>query len=146
MNEEPSDNLKNKFAELIAKYSKREMNIDLDGEIINGKMTYRDIAGELKLRGSCVIGWTDEIGSHFDILFVNDPIMYGVMQGGLRRGDKRNLFVSIMRLGAFGSDINTKSHWNYYNEKLGNRFGKDTGEKFGELINGVKKYLVGVKD
>jgi len=118
------------------------MNHDEYGEIVNGEKTYKEIAEELKGGNNMLIGWTDQNSTHLDILFSHPAVPYGTnIQGGVRGTD---LFVSIMRWGAFGFEIEHKdTHPGYYNEKLGNRgsFGTECSEKLAELINGVKKYL-----
>lgn len=122
------------------------MNFDEYGEVINGEDTYREIAdlltdiSGLAGRKPVIIGWTDGKGTHFDILFVLGAEKFGTIQGGIRGSD---LFVSIMRWGAFGFCVDHKdTDAGYYEEKLGNRgtFGP-TAEPLAELINGVKKYL-----
>jgi len=117
------------------------------GEIINGEETYSDIAeillntGNLLDGNSVLIGWTDENMTHFDILFSLYINKQGTnIQGGIRDTD---LFVSIMRLGAFGFEINKKEiHYGYISEKLFLRGDSITNEKLGELINGVRKHLI----
>ncbi len=133
------------------------MNIDKYQEVINGKETYTSIAERLKDGHPVLIGWTDENMTHFDILFTYKPdatlgqtingvlvgehFLSGSFQGGIRPTD---LFVSIMRVGCFGFEVNKyDTDWGYYDEKLGggHRFGETTGTKVAELINGVKKLL-----
>jgi len=116
------------------------MNKDEYGEVINGKNTYTEIANDLKEVGkSVLIGWTDQNSTHFDILFTFQPKVEGTnIQGGVRGTD---LFVSIMRRGAFGFEIaNEDTHESYYDEKLGGGLGS-TAEKLAELINEIKKLL-----
>lgn len=134
------------------------MKTDEYNEVINHPNTFKAIAEELKKSKAVLIGWTDENYTHFDILFTYKPtvaigqIINGVFvediflsanfQGGIRPTD---LFVSIMRVGAFGFEVNNKdTHWSYYDEKLGSRFrfGETIGAKLAELINGVKKNLL----
>lgn len=119
------------------------MKKDEYGEIINGEETYHAVAMQLKETGSCIIGWSDEGGTHFDILFTLRPSQYGILQGGVR-GDS-DLFVSIMRIGSFGFEISDKeTHFGYYNEKLGGNLGS-TAEKLGELINKIKERVIIIK-
>jgi len=115
------------------------MNRDTYGEVINGDKTYRTIAEWLVKNYSVMVGWTDNHGTHFDILFNFHTLIAGNnIQGGIKNTD---LFVSIMRRGAFGFDV---EHENtapgYYGEKL---FvdSVPTQEALAELINGVKKEL-----
>lgn len=113
------------------------LKIDESGEVINGEETYEAIAEELR-SNAVLVGWTDGTESHLDILFTYTALIYGVVQGGVKRG---YLFVSIMRRGSFGFDVSHKdTHAGYYEEKLGN-MGAECSEKVAELINGVKKYL-----
>lgn len=117
------------------------MTQDEYSEVTNSEETYSEIAAFLRATQNVFIGWTDEEGSHFDILFTYMPLGFGTHQGGVRPTD---LFVSIMRVGSFGFEIlNEMTNWVYYDEKLGNafKFGETTGTKLAELINGVKKYL-----
>jgi hypothetical protein len=117
------------------------MNTDEYGEVVNGVSTYKEIAHQLKHTGSAFIGWTDEEGSHLDIVFCLEPSIFGHVQGGLHLG--RNLFVNIMRVGAFGFDIHhTDTSANYYAEKLHLEGSNVTTDKLGELINGVKVELI----
>ncbi len=117
------------------------MNEETYGEIINGEETYHDISVQLKLGGNMLIGWTDEEGTHFDILFAYKVSFSGNnFQGGIRPAT--DLFVSIMRKGAFAFDVeNENTHYGYYAEKL--FLGDDiSSKKLGELINGIKKELI----
>lgn len=116
------------------------MNEDTYGEIINGEDTYREIVTDLRESGRCLIGWTDQNGTHLDILFVYRSPIYGTVQGGLKGSD---LFVSIMRRGAFGFESeNADTAPAYYDEKLGGGL-HSTSIPLAELINGVKTALQG---
>lgn len=112
-------------------------------EITNSEETYEDIADILKEHGSMLIGWTDEIYTHYDILFLYKTRFYGTnIQGGIKSGD---LFVSIMRKGAFAFKVNdNKKSSGYIAEKL-NLSNNETTEKLTELINGVMKEIGGNK-
>lgn len=118
------------------------MNQDEYGEVINGERTYKDIAFHILNERSALIGWTDENGTHFDILFTALNVSVprdNTIQGGVRSND---LFVSIMRKGAFGFEMAvTNTHPNYYAEKLCVS-GEETCTKLAELINGVKKAIL----
>lgn len=104
------------------------------GEIINSEETYEDIADILKWHGSVLIGWTDDLYTHYDILFLYKTQFYGLnIQGGIKSND---LFITIMRKGAFGFKIDSKKTSGYVAEKL-NISDDETGEKLTELINGV---------
>lgn len=115
------------------------MDKDEYGEVINGKNTYKEIVYQLKHGNSVIIGWTDQEYTHFDILFSVNVIKEGTLQGGLRWND---LFVSIMRKGAFGFLADTEKDSGYIGEKLG--LGNNiTTEKVTELINGIIKQAKG---
>lgn len=116
------------------------MNYDGEREIINGDETYKEIARHIRNGNSVIVGWTDQLGSHADVLFSYLAEGEGPLQGGVSRGD---LFVSIMRAGAFAFDIyNEDTHAGYYAEKL-NWSGGESSEKLAELINGVKAEIRG---
>lgn len=123
------------------------MNKDTYGEVINGPETFRRIAEEIETGGRMLVGWIDESGTHFDILFAYQTAIEGNnIQGGIKASD---LFVSIMRWGAFGFEVsNEDTHAGYFEEKLGARggFGKPTRDKLAELINGVKRELMLLKN
>lgn len=115
------------------------MDHDEYGEIINGEGTYQMVAEELRENSAVLLGWTDQQGTHFDVLLKFTARVHGNnIQGGVRGTD---LFVAIMRRGAFGFELeNEDTHAGYYDEKLGGGMG-ETKEKFAELINGIKKHL-----
>jgi len=113
-------------------------------EITNSSDTYEWIADRLFLEGSVLVGWTDELGSHFDILFTSFPTTFVTntmtFQGGIKSSD---LYISIMRIGAFSFDVlneNFDTHPSYYAEKLKMDDGPTT-RKLADLINGVRKSL-----
>lgn len=114
------------------------MNYDEYGEVINGEDTYKGIAEELS-KNAVLVGWTDQNGTHLDILFTLTALEYGTVQGGVSKND----LISIMRWGAFGFNPNEKeTHSGYYDEKLGgSRALGPTQDPLAELINGVKKHL-----
>ena len=107
---------------------------------MNGEETYRWIVGRLNKMGNAFIGWTDEDGTHFDILFSYRVPYFGRnIQGGIK--PHADLFVSIMRRGSFGFEVDAgHTHAEYVREKLAFS-GESTGEKMAELINGVKGLL-----
>ena len=115
------------------------MNTDEYGEVINGTETYKQIAQVVGRGDACVIGWSDGLGSHLDILLVLGAEQTGAMQRGLR--GSTDLFVAIMGLGASGFDTsNGATHASYYGEKLGLGQGATTDE-LAVLINNVKELL-----
>lgn len=114
------------------------MNYDEYGEVINGFDTYNTIAEVLNDVGRILVGWTDGKGTHYDLLFTYGAIKYGTIQGGLKQND---LFVSIMRCGAFGFGImHSDSHPSYVSEKLFVH-NLTTATPLAELINEVRKLL-----
>ena len=116
------------------------MLTDEYGEVINGQDTYETIADRLKEYEHILIGWTDGLGTHFDILICNgSEFEGGNHQGGIRSND---LFVAIMRLGEFGFNRSPDLHPGYVGEKL-NVGGDATAEKLAELINGIIAELNG---
>lgn len=109
---------------------------DTYGEVVNAPETYHAIATELNLDNSCMVGWTDGLGSHLDILFTLGAVKFGNVQGGIQ--PTIDLFVSVMRAGAFAFNVEEDdTHPSYYGEKLGLGSG-GTVTKIAELINGVK--------
>jgi len=120
------------------------MNYDSFDTVINGEDTYEETARVLLRDGKIVYPWTDEKETQLDILFTYQPTTcfeYGLnchMQGGVRVTD---LFVSIMRVGAFAFQIdNNDSSPEYIAEKF--RHHKNyTIEKLTDLINGVRKEI-----
>lgn len=117
--------------------------IDADeyGEVYNSDLTYKGIAHILDKHGSTVIGWTDEEGGHFDIWMTVQAIQAGHLQGGLHA--RTDLFVAVMRHGAFGFEISKdrpELYPDYVAEKL-NMGGGVTTDKLTELISGVLKEL-----
>ncbi len=115
------------------------MTNDEYSEITNSEETYLEIADLLKINHTVFIGWTDGDMTHFDILFTYRTMGFGTHQGGVRPTD---LFISIMRLGSFGFEIEHEdTDGGYYEEKLSGRNLGSTRDKLAELINGVKKHL-----
>lgn len=109
-------------------------NIDSWGEVVNGDATYDEIASQLNSGKAVLIGWTDGEGTHFDILFTRNPVGIGNYQGGVRRSD---LFVSIMRVGSFGFEVNGLVKFpGYIEEKMTHRLGS-TAQHLADLINAV---------
>ena len=110
------------------------MNYNKYDEVINGKDTYKSIAKSLKDGIPVLIGWTDGIDTHYDILFTYKVNKNGFVQGGIKEND---LFISIMRMGAFGFKTDSEKHFSYIAEKLFNSRVDDSVGKVTELINGV---------
>lgn len=116
------------------------MKYDEYHEVINSQETFKEIGQLLQANQSVFIGWTDGEGTHFDILFIINPIGFGSFQGGVTTSD---LFVSIMRVGSFGFEIrDTYTNAGYYEEKLARLTSLGSSrEKLAELINGVKESI-----
>lgn len=112
------------------------MNTNKYQEVINGEDTYKIIAGLLSSGLPVFIGWTDEKHTHYDILFTYGPDSIGVHQCGLKFDD---LFVSIMRIGAFGFKIDSLKEPGYVAEKLFLGRLDESVEALTELINGIIK-------
>ncbi len=109
------------------------------GTVVNNPETYSFIAKALLKDGNILIPWADGEGSQLDILLnlLFTPVV-GPIQGGIKSD---YLFVSIMRVGAFGFRVeSTDTTGDYYAEKLGIKSGA-TAEKLAVLINGVRKEL-----
>lgn len=118
------------------------MNQDKYDEIINGEQTYKTIALKLKFGIPVLIGWTDEFGTHLDILFTNGAYKekYNMNQMGLKADD---IFVSVMGIGSFGFYRNDEDvSPDYIGEKLNLNGKNETTEKLAELINNIKKELI----
>lgn len=100
--------------------------------VTNSEDTYNAVAACLRDHGSVIIAWTDGEGTQFDILFTLKPLQCGPVQGGIR--GPSDLFVSIMRIGAFAFELGeSDTHPAYYAEKIG-----VGGAQLAELINGVR--------
>jgi hypothetical protein len=111
---------------------------DSYGEIQNGEGTYREIASRLVSHGSVIIGWTDNLGTHFDVMF-SFPLHIGYIQRGQKPGD---LFVSITGRGTYGFDpYSGDLHEDYICEKLLNNNPSSTAGRLADLINGVRGVL-----
>lgn len=110
------------------------MNKTEYNEIINGSETYKEIANNLKQHIPVIIGWTDEICTHFDILFTYQAYKeYGnYLQRGFMPTD---LFVSVLSCGAYGFEVDREKSVGYISEKLSVH--GETAEKLTELINGI---------
>lgn len=116
------------------------MNYDKYGEIINGKETYYYIAKALSENKTVGIGWSDQNGTHLDIIFKCGITKYGHFQRGIKSDD---LFIFIIGHGAYGFDV-------YGNEiepgYLGQKMNGISLEALTELINKINVYLKNFKD
>lgn len=118
---------------VIMRFNKNEYD-----EIINGEETYKVIAGNLLQGLNVFIGWTDNIYTHYDILFTYKALGTGGYQRGLRTSD---LFVSIMSIGSFGFKIDSDKDVGYIAEKLFNGRENESVKAITELINGIIKEM-----
>lgn len=122
-----------------------QLKQDEYGTVLNSPSTYKYIAHILNEMGSILIAWTDQRGTQLDIMFTKFQVpmlqKVGPVQGGLLGND---LFVSIMRMGAFGFEIDHDNTFaGYYEEKLAMRISLgSTADELAKLINGVKKELL----
>lgn len=116
------------------------MDKDDYDEIINGENTYNKIVEKLMSGNSVIIGWTDEEYTHLDILFSIGTYkeVNNLLQRGLRG---KELFVSIIGIGAFGFDIHGEKSSGYISEKL-QLYGSPTIEKLTELINNICQKII----
>lgn len=113
------------------------MNFNKYNEVINGDMTYKKIASELLKLFSTGIGWTDEEGTHLDIIFkLGMESKFGDFQRGIR---KNYLFISIIDHTSYGFISTTIKDVGYIQEKL--RMNDICGKKVAELINGIIQEL-----
>lgn len=119
--------------ENIMKFDRNEYD-----EIINGEGTYKVIAGNLVQGLSVFIGWTDNVYTHYDILFTYKAMGTGGYQRGLRTSD---LFVSIMSVGSFGFKIDSDKDVGYIAEKLFYGREDESVKAVTELINGIIKEM-----
>lgn len=113
------------------------MNFSKYDEIINGELTYNFIATELKMGKAIGIGWTDEIVTHFDIIFKLGIDKFGDFQRGIR---SNYLFVSIIDHTSYAFVPDSIKEGNYIQEKL--RMNNGCGDKLKELINGIIGELI----
>ena len=118
---------------VIMKFDKNKYD-----EIINGEETYKVIAGNLKQGLSVFIGWTDNVYTHYDILFTYKAMGTGGYQRGLKTSD---LFVSIMSVGSFGFKIDSDKDVGYIAEKLFYGREDESVKAVTELINGIIKEM-----
>ncbi len=114
------------------------MNYDEFGEIVNGDATYRAIAEELLEGKSVLIGWTDQVYDHRDILFTLSPTKYGYIQRGLK--GLGYLYVSIIGISSMGFMLSSDQTDGYIEEKL-RLDGSHCDKMVCELIRNVIKYL-----
>lgn len=114
------------------------MNRNEYDEIVNGEETYKKIAGLLSERIPVFIGWTDDKSTHYDILLTSVAKSFGVRQSGLKATD---LFVSVMRIGAFGFKTDSLKEPGYVAEKLFRGRLDESVESLTELINGIIREL-----
>jgi hypothetical protein len=114
---------------------------DKVGDVYNSERNYVALADILENNGSVVIGWTDQDGSHLDILFCVSPIQVGDLQGGMSTFS--DLFVAVAFNGMFGFTIQDNYlASDYVAKKLNLGPPNSTSEKLAVLIGEVRKRLV----
>lgn len=112
------------------------MNYDRYGEIINGDLTYKEIARLLKQGETVGIGWTDEMFTHLDIVFKLGIKKFGNFQRGIRAN---YLFISIISHTSYAFSIENEKLGDYIQEKI--QMNDICGDKVKELINGIIREL-----
>lgn len=125
------------------------MNLDTWKTVINGPETYAEIWKTVQNGDSILIGWTDGMGTHYDIAFMRGKYSAGRVQSlhpSLVNGMRGHpvLFVSIFRVGAFAFDMGADQalHPNYVAEKL-NIPGQSTAQALAVLLNALKSICNG---
>lgn len=113
------------------------MNYDKYNEVINGELTYKKLAEMLKQDDAVCIGWTDEVFTHLDIMFILGVNKFGDFQRGIR---SNYLFVSIIDHTSYAFVPDSIKEGNYIQEKL--RMNNSCGDKLKELINGIIGELI----
>lgn len=126
---------------------KREAwDLDTWGVVINGPRTYFSIAQALRAGRSVAMGWTDGRSTLHGLLFATDADRVTFVPGINRAAQlhevmDRVLFVSVLRVGAFGFVMDGEQlHPDYVGEKLGTG-SSVTSEALAALINGVMQYM-----
>lgn len=118
------------------------MNYNEFNEIVNRDITYRTIAEKLLEKKSVLIGWTDQVYDHRDILFTLSPIKYGYIQRGLN--GRGYLYVSIIGISSMGFMLSGDPTDGYVEEKLG-LDDSHCDKMICELVRNVIKYLNKIK-
>ena len=108
------------------------------GVVVNSPETFEALANYLRNRPTILFGWTDNEGSHLDVLLaLPDQI------GPLNRMDSGSkLIVAVAGYGMFGFRVRGDSplHFAYLGEKLG-MTPSVTAEALADLVNGVMREL-----
>lgn len=100
------------------------------------------IAYTLATLGHCVVGWTDESGTHYDITLSYNPIHIGRSNGNSLG---RRLYVGIVGKRSFGfalEDRNAPLHETYVAEKLGLSSRSTTTVRLTMLLNGIVREII----
>ncbi len=116
------------------------LNLDQFRQVTNGPATYDAIAAQLMTNGSCIVGWTDQKDTHWDVLFTVSPKSYGALQGGIY--GRGYLYISIMKRSCFAFRIDHQEDRfpSYFAEKLSEDEGPSI-EALTELVNGVMRKI-----
>lgn len=112
------------------------MNFNKYDEVVNGNMTYKEIARRLKNNETIGIGWTDEDSTHLDIIFKCEISKVGCFQRGIKSD---YLYVSIIDHTSYAFMPDTIKNAECIKEKI--RMNNDCGDKVSELINGIIREL-----
>ena len=115
------------------------MNYNEYMEVINGELTFKDIATTLVAGKTVGIDSTDEVFTHFDIIFkLGLDVKEGSFQSGIRPD---YLFVSIIDHTSFGFRADSIKEGSYMEDKL-----RITDmPKLDDLINGVIQEIINLK-
>ncbi len=109
------------------------------GNVLNDHKTYLGLVVGLLIR-PVVFAWTDEQGSHLDILMTYEPAQYGNLQRGMN--SKTDLFIAVSGYGMFGFELNGfEKYPTYVGEKLGMGGSNLTTIALAEMINAVCNLL-----
>lgn len=111
------------------------------GDVVNGPETFATIAAHLNHNGRAMIGWSDGMGTKFEILFTLCVPYAGTISGGIRPFE--DLFVSIIGKGAaafttpHSNELDTGYIEGQYMVNMG-----ETAGPFADLVNGVRALIV----
>lgn len=109
------------------------MDMDKYEEITSGPLTCIAIATQIYEGKTVGIGWTDEEGTHLDLVFkLGLDEKHGYFQRGIKKED---LFIGIIGHNFYGFNSDSIKEGTYIQEKL--MLGDVTGDKLAELINGI---------
>ena len=115
------------------------MNITQYHEVINGENTYKKIAALLNQDNNVIIGWTDGLFNHYDILLVYKvSFIVGALKQCVKEDD---LYVNIISIGSYNFNIKDIYSSNYIAATLFHDLDACSVCQLAELINGIIKEL-----